>query len=152
MNKHNEIETELQLWQMLLLVSFSSREDEMQMQNKSESLNVFCMNVWGVNMSNSWISCICVKREVWYHLKSLNWGEQRQRPRTNSLGVSVTKEMRNRTERLERRRCTVWSNYVREAWGFKSVREKGLKCFGKGKEGWRNSYQHTLINNQINTI
>lgn len=38
------------LWQMLLLCDFSYKEDEMQMQMKSESLNVFCINVRSIHV------------------------------------------------------------------------------------------------------
>ena len=71
-------------------------------------------------------------------------------PETNSLGVSVNKgnEKQNRETREEVGDSLIKLCSVR----FKKREGERAKVLGKGKEGLRNSYQHTLINNQINTI
>lgn len=69
---------------------------------------------------------------------------------TNSLGARVHKEdeKQNRETREEVGDSLIKLCLVR----FKKCEGERAKVPGKGKEGWRNSHQHTLINNQINTI
>lgn len=44
-NKHSETETKTGVLADAFLCDFFSKEDEIQMQIKTESLNVFCINV-----------------------------------------------------------------------------------------------------------